>query len=445
MHIHILAIAGSMTAPLALELKRLGHKVTGSDQSKTYPPFGPKLQRAKIPINNLDLSTTTPDLTIVGSAFNKFDLPKKEFGVVRKHNLPYISSTKYLANNLIKNNSIVIAGSFGKTTITSLITWILLKSGFNPSYFFGGLSINKIPSCHINNSKWSVIEGDESINGLDTKAKFLYYRPKYLILTSAGWEHKDSYASSHQNQKAFINLIKSIPKDGLLIYNSTQKNILPLLPHCKSPKIAYKPEIKYVSPLLGQFNQENISAAYTLCKSLSIPSKKILSAISSFKGIKRRLELIKKTGDVYFYDDFAQSSERISQVLKTINANYPKHKIKVFFEPHASFLRNIDSVKSLKYSFKLASEVVISKIYYSTTADKQNRVTAKDFNKYIGTKSLYLPLFIQIANHYHQSLKNHQILIHFSSGGLNGLKTFKKIITNFNLHKTYVQISNKRR
>jgi len=159
MKIHILAISGTMTTPLALALKKSGHTVTGSDQNHIYPPFSQILHRAHISINP-KLDSISPDLVIVGSAYKKFKNTQVEFRFFQSQKIPYISATQYLATKLINKNSILVAGSYGKTTISAVLAWILTKSKLNPSYFIGGQCLNHFPSLKFAQSDWSIVEAD---------------------------------------------------------------------------------------------------------------------------------------------------------------------------------------------------------------------------------------------------------------------------------------------
>jgi len=431
MHIHILAIAGTMTAPLAVQLKNQGHSVTGSDQQKIYPPLSDIFSK-----NHLDLPNTfkidkSIDLVIVGSGFKAFSQTQNEFELIKKLKIPYISATDYIAQNLAKKKSILVAGSYGKTTITSLLVWTFLKAGIDPSYMFGGEIINNITPLHFGNSDFSIIEADESINGLDTQAKFLSYPVKYLVLTGANWEHKDSYKTELDNLDAFKKLVAKIPKDGLLIYNPKGPNIDKLLPFCQSKIIPYDFGFNFSTNLIGKHNHENIVAAYTLCRSLGISDIIIQQAIKNYLGVKRRLELVSKINNTYFFDDFAQSPSRIISAIQAIKDYFPNHKIKVYFEPHASFLQHKSGIIGFKEAFNQASEVIIGKINFNHNTNKLTRTTARDFINEIGNTCHYVPLDKDIVKHFSQSLKSGDVLIHFSSGGLDGLKNFTKIIKNY--------------
>ncbi len=432
MHIHILAISGQMTTPLALELKRQGHLITGSDQEKIYPPASTDLLRAQIPLNQTPI-TKNIDLVIVGSAYANNPKTKQEFEEVKKQKISYISATSFIAQNVIKKKSILVAGSYGKSTIAALLTQIFINADLNPSHLFSAKAVNPIPQLKITNSDWSIVEADESINGLDTQAKFLYYPSKYVILTSADWEHSDSHPTESHNLTAFRQLLQNIPPDGLLIYNPNNLNIQKILSSCPAKTIPYDFKLKFSTPLIGQHNSENITAAYTLCRQLSINETTVLSTIKSFKGIRRRLQLIKSAKNIIFIDDFAQSPIRVQAALNALHLTYPNRPIKVYFEPHASFLQQRSGLKGFAQSFELASEVVLGKIKFNPKITKENRVSAATFAKEVGNKLKYIPLTPQISAHYQNSLQSGDILIHFSSGGLAGLKTFSHIARHFSV------------
>lgn len=426
MHIHIVGIAGSMTAPLALALQKQGHLITGSDQEKIFPPFSQQLKKAAITVNKNPIDSTI-DLAIIGSSYASFTKTKQDFEEIKKQKIPYISATEYISKNLVKKNSILIAGSYGKTTISAALSYLLENANFKPSYMFGGQSLNKLEALKFSNSDWSVLEADESINGLDTQAKFLYYPLKYLILTSAQWEHKESYQNESENFTAFKNLITNIPTNGLLIYNPKDKSILPLLPFAKCQKIAYL-ESKISNKLIGKHNQENLGAVETLAKYINIPQKTIEKTFKNFRGIKKRLEISSQNKNIIFIDDFAQSAERIKVALKAVKDTYPQSPIKVFYESHASFMQYRSNLKELSSAFSLTNEVVIFRLKFSPKIKNEDRIIAADFLKTI-PKSIYLPLSADIIKHYQKTLKKGDLLIHFSSGGAEGQKIYKKIIS----------------
>jgi UDP-N-acetylmuramate: L-alanyl-gamma-D-glutamyl-meso-diaminopimelate ligase len=454
MHIHIIGIAGTMTANLARELKNLGHKITGSDQDRVYPPISNILNDADIAINSTSI-TKDVDLAIIGSSYKSFERTRNEFEEVKKLKIPFISATQYLADTLGKPNSVLVAGAYGKTTITSLLSWIFVNANLKPNYMFGGESVNKLESTKINESDWSIFEADESIHGLDESAKFLYYPVKYLILTSADWEHKDCYKTEEENFNAFKKLIERLPQDGVLLINSSGYKTLELSQYSKAKVITYgtknsdyfiknfsvnenltnlevhtpKGDITVETQLLGQFNFENVLAAVALSDYLKLDINSFKKSIKSFLGIKRRIELLSNSKDILFFDDFAQSAPRVKSTLDALKLHYPDKKIKVYFLPHASFMQYKSSIVGLKAAFKNADEVVLGQLKFNPNIGKDQRATARDFMEEIGPKLKYLPLQEEVIRHYTDTLKPNDILVYMSSGGLEGHSIIKKLLT----------------
>lgn len=456
MNIHILGIAGTMTSQLAVELKKQGNFVSGSDQEKIFPPVSTILKKNYIPVNKVEINPQI-NLAIIGSSYNLFKSTQNEFNQIKKLKIPYISATEYVSQNIAKKDSIVIAGSFGKTTITSLTAWILSHTDLNPSYMFGGVSKNKFSPLKINSSDWSVIEGDESIHGLDKKAKFLYYPVRYLLITSADWEHKDSYANEKLNFNAFKNLVSKISSNGFLILNQQKTSAIKLKQYSSAKVITYNtPQsdyflekvirhqnyttliihtptglIKLNTTLIGQFNFENILAAISLCDSLGINQHIITKSVFSYRGVCGRLELTASLNKILFFEDFAQSKDRIFSTINSLKIHFPNHKIKVLFQPHASFSQYKSSLCQLQPAFDQANEVVLSQLKFNPNINKKDRITAKDFRDCLGQKLIYLPLKRQILEYYKNSLMPNDILIYMSSGGLEGKRIFKSIIKSF--------------
>jgi len=424
MKIHILAIAGKMTSPLAVALKQLGHIVTGSDQDKIYPPFSTILSHHHIQINK---PHSLPDLYIIGSGFKNQSKLVSEFESIKKSKIPYISATQYIANNLIKSNSILVAGSFGKSSITAMLAFLLRNTKYNPSYLFGANPINKFPSLFFSDTDWSICEADESINGLDTQAKFLYYPVKYLILTSATWEHKESHKTETDNFNAYKNLIKNIPTDGLLIYNSADFSINSLLQFAKCRVISYSSANIKHPILFGSAFENNFAAVKAICDYLKVNTDKI----AKFKGLVNRLQLVATKNDILFYSDFAQSAPRISSTLLALKSHYPHQNIFVILNPHASFLQYKNSIDELKDSFINVSHIYLTKISFTKKVDKTARVSFANYKTIFGDKISYLPMSNDLINTVKTSLKPRDILIQFSSGGQDSFHTFQKIIKSY--------------
>ena len=424
MKIHILAICGKMVAPLAIALKKQGHTITGSDQEKIYPPFSTTLSKAKIPINK---PHPKPNLYIIGSAFKNQNKLVAEFEIIKNSNIPYISATQYIAKNLIKTNSILVAGSYGKSSISAMLAHLFKNTKYNPSYLFAAEPLNKFLPLTFTDSDWSICEADESINGLDIKAKFLYYPVKYLILTSAQWEHKESYATEQDNFNAFKKLIEKLPVDGLLIYNQLDTSITSLLKFAKCKVTPYTSEKINHPFLFGPSFDNNFAAVKILCDYLHVSTHKILK----FRGLVDRLQIVANRNNILFISDFAQSAPRIKTTIDAIKTKYPHRKIYVILEPHAGFLQYKISITELSNSLNDVSQIFLSKISFSKKNDKTTRISFADYKTIFNDKISYLPIIQDLITTVTSTLKSSDILVRFSSGGLDGQKAFQKIINFF--------------
>lgn len=455
MRIHIVSIAGIMTAFLAKALKNKGHIVSGSDQDNIFPPVSDIIKKSNISFNQTTINKNI-DLTIIGSSFDNFSRTKNEFEQIKSLDIPYISATNYIAQNLIKKNSILIAGSFGKTTITGLVSQILLEAKFDPNFMIGGNMISNIDSVRFGDSTWSVIEADESIHGLDVQAKFLYYPVKYLVLTSINWEHKDSYKTEEENLQAYSKLVKKVPKNGFIVVNEKITSIVNSAKNPNTKVITYgnknsdysiksitthknqsfitvnapEKELVVKTNLIGQFNFENILAAIALTDQLKIDTKIIQTAIEKYSGIKRRLELVFNKKDIYIYNDFAQSAPRIKSALDAIKNQFPEHKIIVYFEAHAGFLQTINGLNNFEQSFKNADKVILGKLKFNPKINKIDRLSAIDYKKIIGPKLQYVPLEQDVIKLLTDISKDKTIIINMSSGGLSNHQILENIINN---------------
>lgn len=444
-----------MTAYLAKALKKQGHIVSGSDQEQIFPPISTIIEESKIPFNTTPINQSI-DLAIIGSSYQKFARTRSEFEQIKKLQIPYISATNYVAQNIGKSKSILVAGSFGKTTITGLVSQILIEAKMEPSIMVGGQMVNPIDSAQIKNSDWSVIEADESINGLDTQAKFLYYPLRYLILTSTNWEHKDSYKTEEENKLAFTKLIRKIAKNGLIVANESERNFINETAKKDTKTIYYgstkseyfirhiesnqnisiltistpTKEIEVKTNLIGQFNFENILSAVALSDQLKIDHKIIQSAVQKYKGIIRRLELIHNQNSTYIFDDFAQSAPRIRSSVNAIHKQFPEYKIIVYFEPHAGFLQTINGLSNFDTAFENANKVILGKIKFDPKIGKNERVVAKDYQKIIGSKLIYIPLEEEVVKHLSTIPLNKTVIINMSSGGLKNHQTLEKIVNS---------------
>lgn len=379
-HVHFIGICGVAMSALAIAFKENGWKVTGSDAG-FYPPVSTNLAEKRIDFYPgwHPEKIGKPDLVVVGNVVSSFN---PEWLYVKEQKLTFKSYPEVIAEYFVKPNSVVCAGTFGKTTSTALLTWIFLNNGLNPSYMFGGLSQNQLPSAHLTESTWNILEGDEYKSARwDLRPKFSHYAPKHLLLTAVIWDHADIYKTEKDYFKAFQKLVDGIPSDGLLVVSDRVKNIkLPekRITYGKGPDNDYVygnitqnqegitftifhegKSYEIISPCLGEYMADNITACFALSYEMDLPVEKIIDYIKTFKGMKRRLEK-RFTGEVTVIDDIAHSPIKAQSVLKTLREVYTG-KIIAVFEPNTGN-RTPESIPGYDGAFTEADEVIIPRL-----------------------------------------------------------------------------------
>jgi len=384
-HIHIIGICGVATSALAIAFHDKGYKVTGSDKG-FFPPVSTELEKHKISFyagwhpENMG----KPDVVIVGTASGT---QNPETAFAKENNIPIYSFAEAIGEFFVKEYSIVATGTWGKTSSTALLSYILQHAKLNPTYMFGGVSLSHDASAKLTESKYSVFEGDEyKSSPTDTTPKFVYYKPTHLLLSAVSWDHADLYPTEESYFDAFRKLISNIPTTGLLVVNSDNEKVKELVDKTSGKKIVwygkniadytysdikqtssgleftieYGTEVfKIHSPIIGAFQAENITGCFAMAHSLGVKPEVIVEAISSFKGLKRRLEK-RFVGDVTVFDDIAHSPEKAGTIVDNLKKIY-NGKVIAIFEPNIGG-RSRESVAKYDNAFKNADVVIIPRL-----------------------------------------------------------------------------------
>ena len=404
-HIHFIGICGVGMGALAVLWHKKGWKVTGSDAG-FYPPISTHLTKHNInyyagwhpekigalpPSLNLPLGqgeTARPDLVVVGNVAGS---QNPELKYVLDNNIPNLSYPELIEQNLIKTNSIVCAGTFGKTSTTALLAKIFIDAKFNPAYMFGAVASDLDMSADDLGGEWSIVEGDEYKTGrTDLKAKFFHYHPTHLLLTSATWDHADVYPTEKLYLETFQKIITQLPKNGLLVASEKVINIQSLgVIQSSCPIITYGPAVEndyqyfdvtptkngltfkiknktetynLKSEILGTYMADNICGAFALAHTVGIDSKTIIASIKNAGGVKRRLEKRGTTTitNATVFDDIAHSPAKAQAVLSTLRQIYDG-KIFAVYEPNTGN-RQPESAPAYDNAFADASEVIIPRL-----------------------------------------------------------------------------------
>ncbi len=402
-HIHLIGICGTAMASLAGMLKQRGFRVTGSDAA-AYPPMSTFLESLSIPLAqpfaeaNL---TPRPDLVVVGNAISRGNV---ELEQVLDERIPFCSLPQILHDEfLVGKEVLVVAGTHGKTTTTSMLAWIFQVADLRPSFLIGGIAENFGSSFGLSDGRYFVLEGDEYDTAFfDKGPKFLHYFPDAGILTSVEFDHADIYKDLDAVETAFKRLINLIPRRGRVIAFDTGESIDRCLERALCPVERYgssdratwritnlkldadrtswtvlcegRPWGEFEFPLAGEYNVWNATAAATMAADYGIPKEVIAEALRSFKSVKRRLEVKAEVNGVTIIDDFAHHPTAIEQTLRALRARYSSARLWAVLEPRSNTLRRKILQEALASSLSLADEVIIANVFKAEAIPEAERL-----------------------------------------------------------------------
>lgn len=408
-------------AGLALALKNTGWEVSGSDQKDVYPPVTTFLEKNEIKYfkgYSEDNLSFVPDLVVVGRSSLMIDPNNPEYFKAKKLGFKIFSYPEVVRDFLIKKNSIVVAGTYGKTTTTTLISLILENWGVNPSFMIGGLPLNFSEGTRITDSKYSVVEGDETPALLQTDLpKFMFYKPKYLLLTATEFDHPEVYKTKAAYIKAFIDLVKLLPLDGILFYDQATVDEK-VIAACNVKKIAFLPSVDFS---LAENYKQSALRAITVCREIGVPEQVIRDAVFSFKGLQTKQEFLGVFAGRFLYQDSAQQSAKVKAAISALKSQRPENKIVVIFNPSATSLKYKNGLIGYNEAFADTDQVIIAKVDFLTKVFKEQRVTGPDLVEAFGgsPKAVYEPISENILSRLVETTSKGDVVLFLSSGGLN--------------------------
>ncbi|MDP3954850.1 MAG: Mur ligase family protein [bacterium] len=456
-HVHFIGIVGKAMAPLAKMFLDMGWQVTGSDQKVVFPPLTTYLEKNKINFARgyaRENITGKPDLIVVGRSSLMVDSENPELIKAKSLGCEILSYPEVLQKYLVKKNSVVVAGTYGKTTISALVSWILDKAGLNPSFMIGGLPGNFGDGIRNTESDYSVIEGDETPAMAEADPpKFMFYKPKVVLLTAVSWDHPEIYKTEKSYIDSFKNLVKLIPEDGLLVVCADGGNTKEVSREVKCPVVWYSlnredcqyttcrmsntknstkflvktpsGEIEIETSLLGWHNLQNITGAVALCQKLGISDEVIVEGVRSFKGVKERLEILGRFKGVTLFLDFAQHPAKVKESLAALRTMYTKNKIFCVFNPHASMLKQRKSLEWYPGGFDEVDQVIVTYVTVSKETKKEDRVIGPDIVAAISQTQpnvFYEPVYKKVVDYLIQEKKDGDVIVFMSSGGLKNIE-----------------------
>ena len=402
-HIHLIGICGTAMASLAGMLLERGFRVTGSDAA-AYPPMSDFLASLGISVaqpfaaKNL---APRPDLVVVGNVISRGNV---ELEHVLDERVPFCSLPQILHDEFLRGKEVlVVAGTHGKTTTTSMLSWIFHSAGMQPSFLIGGIAENFGSSFQLGQGKYFILEGDEYDTAFfDKGPKFLHYFPDAVILTSVEFDHADIYKDLDAVETAFKRLVNLVPRRGRIVAFDRGASVERCVARAFCPVERYggeasanwqiknlrlepgrttwsvvhggQPWADFEFALAGEYNVWNATAAAALASSCGISKEAIAAALKSFKSVKRRLEVRAEINGVTIIDDFAHHPTAIAGTLTALRSRYPGARLWAILEPRSNTLRRNVFQNDLSDSLALADEVVLANVFKSDAIPEAERL-----------------------------------------------------------------------
>lgn len=453
-HVHLMGICGTAMASLAGLLKDKGYKVTGSD-SNPYPPMSTQLESLGIQIqkpyskNNLN---PKPDFVIVGNVISASNEEAQE--MVRLA-IPYCSLPQAMGEFIIDDRiSYVISGTHGKTTTTSLMSWVLDQAGLEPGFLIGGIAKNFSQSFRNPKQNVFVIEGDEYDTAyFDKVPKFIHYRPKNVILTSVEFDHADIYADFAAVKAAFVRLMQLIPEDGNFVFWGDDSNVCEVAEHCKiKNKFSYGFDAKndftckiveetegytkfsithkgekladFVTTMTGRYNILNATAVVAQAFANQLPLDGVMKGLSTFAGVKRRQDILGEPGGILVIEDFAHHPTAVKETVLAIQNKYKTRKVFSVFEPRSATSRRKVFQKDYVDAFSEGHEVIIAEAFDQGKISEEDRFSSSELVADLKKKNKTAHVMAsadEIVKYLKQTAKPKDVILIMSNGGFDGI------------------------
>ncbi len=445
-------------ASLAGLLQLEGHRITGSDKA-AYPPMSDLLQELGIPVGepyaaeNLD---PLPDLVVIGNALSRGNL---EVERVLDERIPFTSMAALLKEEFLAGReSLVVAGTHGKTTTTSMLAWIYQTASranpaLEPSFLIGGVAENFGSSFQLRPTRTFLVEGDEYDTAFfDKGPKFLHYFPDALILTHVEFDHADIYADLDAVKTAFKRLVNLVPQRGVIVAFDGSENVGECIAHafCRVERYGFSDSAQWQirnlahdagrtrwevwrggalwaemeMQLAGEHNALNATAAAALAANQGIAKESIVAALASFKSVKRRLEVRAEIGGVTIIDDFAHHPTAIRETLRALRSVYPQARLWAVLEPRSNTLRRRVLQNDLVASLRQADRVVLAGVYQQQRIAESERLHPEDVVHALnglGTPASLCPDVESIVNEVVPQLRSGDVVAILSNGGFDGI------------------------
>ncbi len=451
-HVHFLGICGTAMGAVAAALRDQGYSVTGSDED-IYPPMSTFLEEKGIVLCKGYRPENIPaeaELIVVGNAIRRGN-PEVEEVLNRK--LPYSSLPEVLKFFFLRGrHNLVITGTHGKTTTTSLTAWLLQSAGLAPGYMIGGLPNNFGQGAQFGASPYYVIEGDEYDTAFfDKRSKFVHYLPELLVINNVEFDHADIFNSLDDIKLSFRRLVNIVPSNGMILLNADDPNCLDVTAATLARKLpiglgeAASPEGKiadvryegnashftlggeaFTLPMTGEFNVRNACMAIAAARFYGVDLEKIRTGLASFTGVRRRQEVRGEAGGVKIIDDFGHHPTAIRQTLRGIRQQYLTKggRLWALFEPRSNTTRRAVFQSQLGAAFADADGVVLARVAKLEQIPEAERLKPERVVEDIraqGRQAFYENSTEEIVARTRGLAQPGDVVVVFSNGGFDGI------------------------
>lgn len=446
--VHFLGICGTAMGSVAVAMAEEGFIVTGSDDA-VYPPMSTFLEDRGITISKGYAAETLPgeiDLVVVGNAMSRGN-PAVEAVLNRK--LPYLSLPETLKFFFLRGrHNLVVTGTHGKTTTTSMLAWIFQSAGREPSWLIGGLPQNLGQGCRLHPSKFCILEGDEYDTAFfDKRSKFVHYLPETVVVNNLEFDHADIFASLEEIKTSFRRLLNIVPGEGLVLLNADDPNVVELGKSCPAPilevgfsenagEVIRHPRLingqshfelwgeDFVLPMIGDFNIRNAAMAAVAAHNYGISREEIRHALATFSGVRRRQELRGEVRGIKVIDDFGHHPTAIAATLQGLRNLHASARLWAIFEPRSNTTRRAVFQEVLPKAFADADGVVLAPVARLEQLPEDQRL---DPNRVVadiarqGKIARMLPTVGEIVAFLVNELTPGDVVVVFSNGGFDNL------------------------
>ncbi len=415
-HVHLLGIGGTGMGSLARLFKQKGLQVSGSDQ-KLYPPMSDQLAQLKIPIYegySAKHLIPRPDLVVIGNVIRK-DNPEAQAAIEQK--IDYYSMPQAIKQFFLKDKiPLVVCGTHGKTTTSSLLAWLLEASQQKPGFFIGGVGKNFGQSAKLSSGKYFVLEGDEYDTAFfDKGPKFLHYQAQGVLLTSIEFDHADIYQDLDQIKESFRKLLKSLSNTALLVANGDDTNVRDIFTQTKARVSTYglldnndyyaqdiiyganqttftlvgpnlKEEFKF--GFAGEHNLLNCIGCLALLLEQKISYPELQKGLLEFQGVKRRQEVFAEVNSITLIDDFAHHPTAVAKTIAAMRQKYPGRRLWAVFEPRSNTSRRNFFQEQYIKALSLADKVVIAPVFAAEKIPEKQRFNGEEIAAKVASNGL---------------------------------------------------------